>query len=53
MVVVVILTLAALTVDLLFSGIMLIADLGNLGLSLVPGALLITGLLLVAWLIHD
>ncbi len=53
MVIIIILALAALTVDLVFSGIMAIANLVNLGLSLVPGALLIAGALLAAWVIRD
>lgn len=53
MVIVMLLALAALAVQLVFSGIMLIANLGTLGLSLVPWTFLIMGALLAAWLIRD
>lgn len=53
MIIIVLLTLATLAVDLVFKGIMLVANLGNLGLSLLPWALLITTALLISWLIRD
>lgn len=53
MVIIILLTLAALAVQLIFSGILLIANLGNLGLSLVPWTFLIMGAILAAWLIRD
>lgn len=53
MVAIILLTLAVVAVQVVFSGIMLLAHLGILGLSIIPGVLLIMVSLLAAWLIRD
>ncbi len=53
MVTIILLTLAVVAVQVVFSGIMLLAHLGTLGLSIIPGVLLIMVSLLAAWLVRD
>lgn len=53
MVIVIFITLAALTVYLTLGGILFLGSLKGLLLSLVPGSLLLMGVLLIAWLMHD
>ncbi len=53
MVIVIFITLAALTVYLTLGGILILGSLKSLLLSLVPGSLLLMGVLLIAWLMHD
>lgn len=53
MVTVIFLTLVALTVYLMLGGILFLGSLKGLILSLVPGGLLLMGVLLIAWLMHD